>query len=71
MGLLLIIDQFLLPAFVIENDRFFSRIERLIKEIRNQNMNLAVTDPLGLSIELFAQDVAAWEEGTKRLLIAA
>jgi len=71
MGLLLIIDQFLLPAFVIENDRFFSRIERLTKEIRNQNMNLAVTDPLGLSIELFAQDVAAWEEGTKRLLIAA
>jgi len=33
MGLLLIIDQFLLPAFVIENDRFFSRIERLTKEI--------------------------------------
>jgi len=61
----------LLPAFVIEHDRFFSRIERLTKEIRNQNMNLAVTDPLGLSIELFAQDVEAWEEGTKRLLIAA
>ena len=46
MGLLLVIDLLLLPAFVIENDQFFSRIKSLIKEIRNQNVNLAVADPL-------------------------
>ena len=48
MGLLLVIDLLLLPAFVIENDQFFSRIKSLIKEIRNQNVNLAVADPLGI-----------------------
>ncbi len=47
MGLLLVVDLFLFPPFVIENDQLFSRMKCFIQEIRNNNMSLAMTDPLG------------------------
>jgi len=46
VGLLLVIDQLLFPSLVIKKNQFFRRVKILIKEIGDQHMNFAVTNPL-------------------------
>ena len=48
MRFLLVVDQFVFPAFVIENDQFLGRMKFFIKEVGNDGMNLAMAYPLGI-----------------------
>ncbi len=46
MGLLLIIDQLLLPSLMIQDDQFFGGIEVGVEPVRDQGVDLAVPEPL-------------------------
>jgi hypothetical protein len=48
VGLLLVENELFLPSFMVKKDQFHRGIEFVIEETRDQNMFLAVSDPLGV-----------------------